>query len=87
MNFQKPNVTNLKHSLPWLHISEHLNVVGHLREGGRVVIGIDDQDVDCHRRALLHTVRCNELGTPGKDPEGYYMLLHINNHITHNTTH
>lgn len=51
----------LEDGFPRLHVCEHLNIVGDLGKCGRVVIGVDDQDVDSHRAALLDTVRCHHL--------------------------
>lgn len=51
----------LENGFPRLQVCEHLNIVGDLGKCGRVVIGVDDQDVDSHWDALLDTVRCHHL--------------------------
>lgn len=51
----------LENSFPRLHVCEDLNIVGHFGKCGRVVIGVDDQDVDSHWAALLDTIRCPHL--------------------------
>lgn len=51
----------LENGFPRLHVGEDFNIVGGLGECGRVVIGVDDQDVDGHWGALLDTIRCHHL--------------------------
>lgn len=53
----------LQNGFPRLHVGEDFNIVGGLGECGRVVIGVDDQDVDSHWGALLDTIRCHHLET------------------------
>lgn len=47
---------HLQHRLPRLHVGEDFHAVRHLAERGRVVVGVDDQDVDSDRAALLDAV-------------------------------
>lgn len=46
----------LYYSLPRLHVCEDFDTVGDLSKCGCVVIGIDDQDVDSYRAALLDAI-------------------------------
>lgn len=60
---------HLEHGLPGLHVGEDLHVVGHVSEGGRVVVGVDHLDGDGHRRAPLDAVRRHHLETPPEKNE------------------
>lgn len=46
----------LQHRLPWLHVCEDFDAVGDLGKRGRVVIGINNQDVDSYWAALLDAI-------------------------------
>ena len=46
----------LQYCFSWLHVSEHLDGVRDFAKGGRVVVGINHQDVDGHPGALLYPI-------------------------------
>lgn len=46
----------LQYRLPRLHVCEDFNAVGDLGKRGRVVIGINDQDVDSYWATLLDAI-------------------------------
>lgn len=46
----------LKYCLPRLHVCEDFNAVGDLGKRGRIVIGINDQDVDSYWATLLDAI-------------------------------
>lgn len=49
-------IDHLQHRLPRLHVGEDFHAVRHLTKRGRVVVGVDHQDVDGDRAALLDAV-------------------------------
>lgn len=46
----------LDDTVPGTHVRVNIDIVGDLREGGRVVIGIHHSDIDHHWLALLHAI-------------------------------
>lgn len=60
------SINHLQHRLPRLHVGEDFHTVRHLAKGGRVVVGVHNQDVDGDRAALLDAIRRRHLWTGGK---------------------